>query len=259
MTKQTLLAVPPSEATDNKKFSPHHGGEEVLSLPEPRRINSRLVSLLRPNSAEAAGYYRLRLATENLPRTDGATVLAVSSAREGEGKTLTAINLAGALAKNPANRVLLLELDIRQPNTGVAKYLGVKRWPSKGVVEYLSNDTALWNQSVYYVTKFNLYVMPVEKKSESPYELLGSPRLGELINEARHKYDYVIADTAPMTMVSDTQLIARWVDRFMIVVAADRTTEGMLDECMELMEPEKVLGLVFNACQPAGGRKSAYL
>jgi len=261
MIQQSLTAVQSSKNMDGVKPmtyvgpSSHYSGEQLVPPSDLKRLNSRLVSLLRPNSAEAFGYYRLRIAAENLLRTEGANVLAVSSARVGEGKTLTAINLAGALAKNPENRVLLIELDVRGRQPGLARYFGLKQWSQHGAVEYLSRSSTLWNDAVYYMPAYNLYVMPVEKKCESPYELLGSSRLGEMISEARGKYDHIVIDTSPITMAPDTQLIARWVDRFLLVVAADNTTESVLGECLELMDPEQVLGLVFNACQVDRGKE----
>jgi Mrp family chromosome partitioning ATPase len=80
----------------------------------------------------------------------------------------------------------------------------------------------------------------------SPYELLKSARLGELLDEVRRRFDYVIVDTPPLTAVQDCRLIARWVDGFLIVVAAHRTPRRLVEEALTVVERAKILGYVFN-------------
>src|SRR5206468_2700492 len=76
----------------------------------------------------------------------------------------------------------------------------------------------------------------------APYEVLESPRFGELISEARQKYDYVLLDTPPIVSVPDCRVIGKWVDGFLIVVAAHQTRRKLLEEALNLMEPAKVIG-----------------
>jgi Mrp family chromosome partitioning ATPase len=80
----------------------------------------------------------------------------------------------------------------------------------------------------------------------SPYEVLKSPRLAELLDEARRDYDFVIIDTAPLVPVQDYRVIARLVDGMVLVVAAHRTPRPMLEAAFEILDPARMIGLVFN-------------
>src|SRR5690349_23430269 len=88
-------------------------------------VDARLVSLIAPESFEAEQYRRLRNAVERMPRNGAGTVVGVCSALPGDGKTITAINLAGALAQDPHARVLLVEVDLRRPSVTVGDQLAL--------------------------------------------------------------------------------------------------------------------------------------
>jgi Mrp family chromosome partitioning ATPase len=76
--------------------------------------------------------------------------------------------------------------------------------------------------------------------------VLKSPRLGELLAEARRRFSYIIVDTPPLVSVPDCRVIGKWVDGFLIVVTAHRTARKLLEESLNVMEPTKIVGLVFN-------------
>src|SRR5436190_14681462 len=89
-----------------------------------RSIDRRLVSVTAPASMEAEQYQALRLKLERFQRARDLKVVAITSPGARDGKTVTAINLAGALARGSTARVLLIEADVRRP--AVARYLGLK-------------------------------------------------------------------------------------------------------------------------------------
>ncbi len=78
------------------------------------------------------------------------------------------------------------------------------------------------------------------------HEILRSPRLERVLQEARQHYDYVVLDTPPLLPVFDAAMIAKLVDGLLIVVAANQTPRKLLAEALTLLEPSTVLGLVFN-------------
>lgn len=235
-------------------LSPHHRGEEIITSEEIGNVNSLLVSLLSPHSVDAERYRRLRHEVESMRKGEEAVVIGVTSAIAGDGKSLTSINLAGALAQDRNARVLLVELDLRHPYTNVKDYLGIKKLSGPGVVDKVLNVGGSWEKSAYYITDFNLYVMPSGRHTATPYEILKSERLGQLLQEARERYDYVIVDTPPVALMPDSKLIAKWVDGFMLVVGADHTPKKMLEEALNTMEPGKVLGIVFNGYAPVSNK-----
>ncbi len=215
---------------------------------EPERpwaaVDAQMVSLLRPASAEAEQYRALRHTVEHLARAQGLTVLAVSSPGQGDGKTLTAINLAGALAQAPEARVLLVDADLRRPAVG--ERLGLAAQAAPGLVDAILDPTLPLDAVIRLRPPYNLSVLPAGSGPNAPYEVLQSPRLGELLAEARRRFTFVIVDTPPIVSVPDCRVIGASVDGFIVVVAADRTPRRLVEEALDLMDPAKVVGLVFN-------------
>jgi Mrp family chromosome partitioning ATPase len=234
----------------------------MFEIANKKYLNPRLVNLLRPNSIDAQRYHRLRLAVESSPRETSSVVVAITSPCAGEGKTLTAMNLAGALAQNPDCRVALIELDLRSAQGTMKDYIGNKKWSSPGMVDSVAASVEGrkldWDLMAHYVPEFNLTLIPSGKNTESPYEVLNSPHLETIFRQARLRYDYIIVDTASVTSCPDTQLIAKWVDQFIVLVSAGVTSQRQLGDCLDLLPPEKVLGLVFNGCQKPGGERDGY-
>ena len=207
-------------------------------------LEDRLVSLRSPSSQGAERYRVLRHVVETLRKRANLQVLAVTSPAVGDGKTMTAINLAGALAQAADARVLLVDLDLRRPT--VARQLGlIDARPT--LVDALASPELALKDAVCQVPKFNLSVLRAPASAPAPYELLRSPRLEALLAEARQQYDYVVVDTPPFVPFPDCRLIAKCVDGFAIVIAANRTPRGLLAETLKAMDPEKSVGLVFNA------------
>jgi len=93
---------------------------------------------------------------------------------------------------------------------------------------------------------FNLSILPAGPYLANPHEALKAPRLGELIQEARQQYDYVVLDTPPLLLVPDCRIFGKWVDSFLMVVAAHITPRRLVEEAQNLMDPSKLVGLVFN-------------
>jgi len=211
---------------------------EIQADPDPR-----LVSLLTPDSFEADQYRTLRYGVERAYPTDGCRVLAITSPIAGDGKTLTAVNLAGAIAKAGQLRVLLLDTDLRRPT--VAQMLGRRDHDAPGLVDVIQRKQAL-EHTVWRLEPFNLSVVTTRRAEGDTYDLLASGSLRELIHDARKHYDYVILDSPPVLPAPDCRLLAGWIDGFLIVVAADRTPRRLLEETLLSLGPAKVVGLVFN-------------
>src|SRR3989441_7497242 len=213
-------------------------------MAEPLDIDERLVSLFAPNSFEAEKYRALAHTIELMHKATGLQVLAVTSPTPGDGKTTTTINLAGALAQSPEARVLLICADLRQPS--VIEHLGMDHPHPVGLATAILNPGQTLTRVVERLGMFNLSVLPAGPYLANPQEALKAPRLGELIQEARQHYDYVVLDTPPLLLVPDCRIIGKWVDGFLMVVAAHKTPRGLLEEARNLRDPSKMVGLVFN-------------
>jgi capsular exopolysaccharide synthesis family protein len=207
--------------------------------------DSRLVSLLKPDSFEADQYRMLRYAVERACPAKTNRVVAITSSIPSDGKTLTAVNLAGAIARGGQARVLLVDADLRRPS--IAQILGQsgvhRGW---GLTDAILDQRLSLEQIAWRLDTFNLSVVTSRRPQADTYELLASGRFGELIGEARQRYDYVVLDTPPVLPAPDSRLLAEYIDGYLIVVAADKTPRRLLEETLALLGPAKILGLVFN-------------
>ena len=221
----------------------------LRSLPELPRgaangLEEHLVSLLAPTSFEAEQYRALRHLIEQLHKSTGLVVVAVSSPTVADGKTTTSINLAGALAQAPDARVLLIDADLR--GAALGPRLGLEEGGGPGFVEAILDANLPLAAVVQARPQLNLSVLPAGRFPSAPYEVLMSPRVGELLAEARRQYDYVILDTPPLVSVPDCRVIEKWVDGLLIVVTAHRTARKLVEEALNVTDRAKVVGLVFN-------------
>ena len=221
----------------------------VPRVSKPGRMDPKLVCLLNPKSEDAERYYRLRHALESMAGPDGTVVVGVTSPGEGDGKTLTAINLAGALARDTQSRVLLVDLDLRNTGVPIRDYLDLGPSLGPGLTEWIQDRALHKEQISCSLNGFNINVIQPGKDSDSIYELLKSPRLDTLLEQARRNYRFVVLDTPHALLMSDIELISRVVDGFLIVVKADHTTQNALESTLNVISQHKVLGLVFNALE----------
>lgn len=217
-----------------------------LELPTdvPDGLEEHLVSLLAPTSFEAEQYRALRHRIEQLHKSTDLSVVAISSPGVADGKTTTAINLAGALAQAPDARVLLVDADLR--GAALASHLGLDDGAGPGLVDAILDANLTLSDVVQGRPHLNLSVLPAGRVPSAPYEVLKSPRIGELLVEARRRYDYIVLDTPPLVSIPDCRVIGKWVDGFLIVVAAHSTGRKLLEEALNVTEPAKIVGLVFN-------------
>jgi succinoglycan biosynthesis transport protein ExoP len=220
-------------------------------------VAEQLVSLLAPDSFEADQYRTIRHSVESLRVESGLHVLAVTSPGPGDGKTITTLNLAGALAQGPDARVLVMDADLRRPS--VSEYLGFSARHAPGLADALADPAYDVRRAIRRVEGFNLSVLPAGAPQRAPYELLNSRRFEDLLKQTRDLYDCVLVDTPPLVALPDCRLIGKCVDGFLVVVGAHKTPRRLLADALSLLDPAKVIGVVFNGDdQPAFGYYGYY-
>jgi capsular exopolysaccharide synthesis family protein len=224
--------------------SPVPASSSDSNIEPTARIEGHLVSLLNPASFAAEQYRVLCYAMEQARKDADLQVMAVTSPGVGDGKSTTAINLAGALAQPTAARVLLIEADLRRPS--FTEYLGLVPSMDHNLARAVLDSSLTLQDVVRPYLPFNLAVLPAKHPSAAPHEVFQSPRLGELLREARRDYDYVIMDTPPLIPFPDCRFIEKWIDSFLVVVTAHKTPRKLIKEALDAMDPAKIAGFVFN-------------
>ncbi len=194
----------------------------------PRLEDGQLIidSTSRTSTAEAIRIVRtnLEFLLTNVPE-DEAKIVFLTSTYPKEGKTFISVNLASTIALSE-KKVLLVGLDIRNPK--LDEYLKLE---SRGVTNYLSSKDS--NDLQKYITKIdgftNLNVLPAGIIPPNPAELLMNKKVGSMFAELKKEYDYIIVDTAPVSLVTDTLLIAKYADAFIYVTRANFLDKRMLE------------------------------
>lgn len=191
-------------------------------------------------------FYRV-LRTHILQRTAGGGVtVMVTSALPGEGKTLTAINLAFTFAREYKQTALLVDCDLRQQQ--IHEVLG---YPGgKGLVDHLIDDCPIQELFVWPGVE-KLTVISGGKTVKDSSELLGSPGMKDLVADMKNRYPdrYVFFDAPPVLSGADALAFAPFVDYILVVVRAGSTDLQDVDKALKLLPGEKVLGLVLNGQQ----------
>ena len=198
-------------------------------------------------TAFVEGYRNLRSSllymTESGPRPKS---LLITSSAPGEGKSMTAVNLAAMLA-NSGSRVLLVDADLRKGL--LHSQFGLAAEP--GLTEVLTQKEVL--QNVIHPTSVpKLWLLPRGAVTHHSSELFVSAATESFLKEVAAQYDYVVVDTAPVMAADDVTSLAPHVDATLFVIRAEQTSARLAHAALELLYQRRVnvLGLVFNAVRP---------
>ena len=210
----------------------------IGDVPLAEDTEERLVATnSRSNTAEALRIVRTNLSfLLNEVPSDRAKLIFLTSTFPKEGKTYISVNLAATIALSE-KKVLLIGMDIRNPK--LDDYLDVHE---KGVTNFLSDKT---NKSYTdYIVKIpnyeHFYVMPAGIIPPNPAELLMGKKVNELFESVKKDFDFVIVDTAPVSLVTDTLLIANHADAFVYVTRANYLEKRMLALVQDLYIHKKL-------------------
>ena len=146
-------------------------------------VKPHLVTLVKPTDFEAEPYRMLGRLVVQMHQDAGLHILAISSPSVGDGKTSTAISLAGVLAQEPEARVLLVEADLRRP--AILSHLGIHGVSGEGLVGMILEPGCAFEKVIHSCLPFNLDILPVRHSVPSPYAVLKLPRFRELLQQAR--------------------------------------------------------------------------
>jgi tyrosine-protein kinase Etk/Wzc len=228
----------------------------IGDVPSSDSHNEIIQSSSRTSSAEAIRIVRTNLEfILNAVDTNTARTIFITSTLSGEGKTFIAVNLAATMALS-GKRVLLIGLDIRNPK--LDEYV---KLPSRGITNYLSsNDTNIddfiVNQKGY--EKFD--ILPAGIIPPNPAELLMNKKVEVMFDQLKKQYDYIVVDTAPVSLVTDTLLISKNADTFIYVIRANYLEKALLKIPESLYKENKLpnMCVLLNDTDTANGYGYGY-
>jgi len=237
------------------KVHRHEKNNKTLRQSVEKPLDKNLITFHTPSSHEAEQFRILR--TTLLFPTSGERprTIMVTSALPGEGKSFVASNLAVSMAQNINEHVLLIDGDVRKPCQHTIFGFG----DVSGLSEHLSDGMEL--SSLILKTEVNkLSILPGGKPPHNPSELLSSESMSSLIQETKARYNdrYIILDSPPPRLTSETGALARQVDGVIIVVNSNTTPKDMVEKLVELIDKEKILGIVMNRFDIRGSKYYGY-
>lgn len=204
--------------------------------------------LAGPVEPEVAEKYKLlRTHILHLTKEAGHNVLMITGAGPGEGKSLTAINLAISISQGIDQTVLLVDADLRSP--AVHRYFGLPAGP--GLVDHLTDGIPISDLLIHPQGLGSLVLLRTGKSIDQASELINSPLMADFVSELKNYYPnrYVLFDLPPLLSYADALAFAPLVDGIIVVVAAGQTPREDIHRCLDMLKKFNVLGFVLNKAE----------
>lgn len=230
---QRGLLLPWTKLKGGMVRAQRHNGAQRL----PVELN--LVSKWRPMSL-VAEQFRVAATRLGLMASDRQnTVVVVSSAVKGEGKTAAAVNLGYTLARDLGKTTLLIDCDLKGP--ALHTYLRTGLEP--GLVEVLQGTHSL-EDSIHPLEKWPLWVLPAGNQENGPIELSKVHQLAKILTELRRRFDYIILDAPPILPLADMNVLANMADVLALVIRAESTGRDVVQRALNSLKPTIQSGII---------------
>jgi capsular exopolysaccharide synthesis family protein len=240
--KKPVAVAPPAKAPDAASAPDETGGFRLVSLRVPLSVPLLPFDGVSTSASEEYRLIRARIRQHpSKPR-----MILVSSAGPGDGKTVTAINIAGALALKGGTRVLVVDADFSRSSVHVVA--GIPQSP--GLVDILAGNATLEDAIAQVEQLPNLHMLPAGEAIMNPAELLDSPNWVALCETLRRRFDYVILDSPPVEATPYYGHLQSAADAVALVVRPDHTRRTQLAQALGTMPPQKMLGFILNCTSP---------
>src|SRR3954471_3290652 len=223
--------------------------------PEPARIptgtlDMHLAAALAPQSLAAEQYRSLRTRIKRAESGRTVRTIVVTSPNKGDGKSLTAANLALTMAQEFQQRVLLVDADLRRP--AIHRLFGIAETP--GLSDVLMGGATL-EDALVAVRDHRLTLLPSGIIPMHPAELLGSSTMRRVLDTLRTRFDRILIDMPPVAPLADVAIASTMADGVLMIVRAGVTPKPAIERALSGLDMSKVLGLVLN---DAGQASAAY-
>ncbi|QJD96946.1 polysaccharide biosynthesis tyrosine autokinase [Mucilaginibacter robiniae] len=223
--------------------------DEITRVPVLAQIahaqeSEPLIVSAKPRSMVAEQVRGLRTNLQFLLPDEDSKVILFTSSISGEGKSFISLNLGASLASTN-KKVIILELDLRKPK--LLSTLGLER--KEGLSDYLIGKIDYHDIIRPVTQQENFYLIESGTTPPNPAELLMNRRLGELINSLKKEYDYIVIDAPPIGLVTDAQIMSRYVDATFFLVRFNYTAKTHIKLINELYRKKifKRLNIIFNS------------
>ena len=222
--------------------APVYSESVSVNLDQQKLIRNRCVCI-SSDAPQLDAYKVLRTQIRQRTKEQGMNTIMVTSVKPGEGKTVTAINLALTFAREYHQTVLLVDCDLKKQD--IHRYLGFAS--DRGLIDYLEYDMPLKDFIIWPGIEKLTLISGGRVVSDSS-ELLGSPKMKELLEDMKTRYNdrYVILDVPAVIDGADAMVFAPLVDGIIMVVEKGATSLSDVKKALELMPREKFLGFVLN-------------
>ena len=238
-----LIRLFDDKVKDKKDLDKLSNGKTLLGeIPSLDRGQNELV--MANDLTPMAEAFRIVITNMNfmLPKKDKGKVAYVTSTVKGEGKTFVSVNLALTLA-SPKHKVIIIGADIRNPQ--LQRY-NPSRKGLDGLTEYLHNDDEKI-EDIIHISSFNKYCDVIYSGSipPNPADLLSNGRFEILIDQLKLIYEYIIVDTAPLMLVTDTFLNADLADATLYVTRSGFTEKSLIDFANKQINSKRIRNAAF--------------
>ena len=204
-------------------------------------IDSRLVVAQPVESPTAEQYRALRTRIVHADTGGPVNVLLVTSPGRGEGKTLTAANLALTMAQEYQQRICIVDGDLRTPH--IHRLFGLPEAP--GLADVLAGRAAL-EEALVTVDDYHITVLPAGAAGAHPAELLGTVTMRRLLDTLRSQFDRIVIDAPSTVPLADVGILTPLVDSVLLVVRAGVTSKPAIHDAINSIDQAKLLGVVLN-------------
>lgn len=219
--------------------------------------NPYLVAFREPASPASEEYKKLKSSIIRMTKQEPQkNMILVTSAVGGEGKSITAANLALSLSQDYDHSVLLIDADQRKPT--LHRLLQVT--PDRGLSDCIAEDRDI-GSAIVTIGNGNLSFLSSGTRKENPVELFSSQRMQKALREMKFRYPdrYIIIDTPPVLLFAETKMFCALVDGIVFVIKEGRAPMSHIVDALDALKGDHLLGIVYNAVAPNGtGDRAAY-
>ena len=240
------------------KAEPGGGALSVETGPSPGLISfastwrERLATGSEADPGLVEQFRRLAATLHQAKHVHGLKSVMVTSASQGDGKTLTAVNLALVLAESYRYSVLLVDADLRRPSIPGVTGIG----EGSGLSDVLRSPTEQ-KLALIPITP-GVTLLPAGQPIANSLQALTSPRMRHILEEATNRFDWVVMDAPPVGATADARILTQMVGGTLFVIHAGRTQYPQVQKAIDTIGREHIMGIVLNAVEEATADEPYY-